>query len=87
MRLPAPVLVSIPQSSPPTTNTPVHTIVLLLLSLSTACLLQAEECLSFGTVLIVICGIAPVWKYGLQQRKRKISGPWDVVSLQEMGLE
>ena len=59
-----------------------------MISWSTYYLLKdMTECLCYAGVLATFCGVAPLWKFWLQRYKRKISGPWDVVSTSEMMLD
>ena len=66
----------------------IHSFVTIIISWSTFYLLiSVQERWVYSVMLGMICGVAPLWRFWLQRYKRRISGPWDVVSVPEMMLD
>jgi len=53
-------------------------IITSILSVALMVLLDEKERLGVGTMLTIICGVVPIWKYHLQRYKVLLRGPWDI---------
>mmetsp|Transcript_18926 Transcript_18926/g.28029 ORF Transcript_18926/g.28029 Transcript_18926/m.28029 type:complete len:318 (-) Transcript_18926:152-1105(-) len=55
---------------------------IILFSTASWLLLQSKlEKLIYGAVLLIVCFLAPTWKYYLQDFKSHIHGPWDIAHI------